>query len=339
MYASTRQVTMRPLAQHLFPFRNLFLPTSAPSSATAIFPIPTRPYKLFMMTSTPDRTPTSAKEQDISDDTDQLSPAASTPAGREALKPVLTHDYTLTPRKGKRDVLAPSPAGVDKSSRRTPKTPTRVNNESRANLGAGLNWQQHCVLPEHYEFVIRIYKCLVRPSVVAGNMASWTKLYDHDVWKHAMDPEGGYQIPNDAVYIIISESLSKDCQALFWARKLDENLPTERYELQIGCYYTSLYSLYEWIYKIVSGSTSYPLVEPHEAVRISNWVRFLPLYRAMTAAIDAELNWRAFQRRPYYRSIRDRPVNGCIRIGLIRTKEQVLAARELVEPSHSRTQG
>ena len=54
-----------------------------------------------------------------------------------------------------------------------------------------VEWQEFCLPPDEYAFAVRVYKCLKRPSAVAGDLACWDQRHDIDVWKHKDDPDFG----------------------------------------------------------------------------------------------------------------------------------------------------
>jgi hypothetical protein len=230
---------------------------------------------------------------------------------------------TSTPKKGKNRKSAIASAKLQKSSRRTPKK-SKPSSKGKGNQRKPeIEWQGHCILPEYYAYPLRIYKCLKKPAFVACALSHWDKRRNIDTLKCDDDPESGIDVPDEAMYIVIGESIMIEGHALFFAAKVNENTVAERYDLKVGCYYKYPGSLYHWLDEVVVGNNEFPLVEQHQIVRRTNWGAFKPLYDAIMEAIDAELNVREVPGRRYFRFL---PTSSHYsrRRDYVRRKEEVL---------------
>lgn len=154
-----------------------------------------------------------------------------------------------------------------------------------------------CVPLEEYGLPIYIYKCLKRSDPIVFDLCQWERRHNICVLVSDEDETDMHMIPKDATYLIIGDYVIEGLSGsvIFFASKINEYQPDEKYVLKVGFYYESYRDcLRAWVDTVVSPNTLFPNLEYEETVRVGG-LKFRALYADMKWAADLEF-WSRSQR-------------------------------------------
>lgn len=118
------------------------------------------------------------------------------------------------------------------------------------------------------------------------------------------DEHDMHVIPIDATYLIFGDYMIGELggSVIFFASKVNEHQPYEKYMLKVGFYYEYRDCLKAWVDEVCSPNCCMPLVELDEIVSQRDGLKFQALYADMEWAINLEF-WSRNQRPPLKRFV------------------------------------